>query len=567
MSRYSSPQPTPVQSTQEGDPRFVSVNMKLDRDKLETGVLAKSVNKRLRKGIAATRDGTWPPVFANIVNPTRIRGWGVYSNPNGDEVLLVAGDTKIYAIKDGVYPTTLDVDSHMSPVVEFIQAHDKVIVFQSEPLAKQLVWDGVNPDGFVGITKKDPADTSTSLIPQAVTAEHAADRLLIITGNNDIIATDIADYTSYDPILEKFYVNSNTSDVIVRVFQYALGIVIVFKSRSVHALLNYTGDPSVAQVQLVNSHLGLAGRKAVLQLGGDILFLSDPGGIYRIAQTFESRIETVPVPISDSIQPLIDRINWSAASGAVAALAGEYAYFFVPIDGETRNNCAIVINGVTGLIEGYDTWDEESTFRVDDLKVTLYNGERRLYALDKTAVRIYVMYEGKSDFIYNPDTEVTTEFQISDVMETRGYATLGWNAATRRDFKRVELGVSTWAPSMTVTELTETAGDERALNVTPITKSRTEYDTFARKDWDPTNINDDWETYGRQDYSILADDTGFDPGSGIDPDRKQASTLRFATKARGRYISYRIENNQGQADVTSLLVESSGTQREPRRAG
>jgi hypothetical protein len=477
----------------------------------------------------------------------------------------VAGTSKVYVIRDGTYPTTLDVDSPMSPVVEFVQAHDKVILFQSAPLAKQLVWDGLSSDGFKGITKKDPADTSTVLIPPAVTAEHAGDRLLIIDGNNELLATDIADYTSVDRILEKFYVNSNTSDVIVRAFQYANGIVIVFKSRSINALLNWTGDPALAQVQLVNSHLGLAGRKAVVQVGGDLLFLSAPGGIYRVAQTFESRLETVPLPITDPIQPLIDRINWGAASVAVAVLVGEYVKFFVPIDGATRNNCAIVINAATNLIEGYDTWPD--AFRVDDVAVTLYQGEHRLFVVDKANARIYVMDEGKSDFIFDRDTETTTEYEIADLMETRGYAELGWNAATKKDFQRVEIKVDTWAPSLQVTALLDNANDERPLHQTPITRNRLLYDNFGRKNYDPTNVHDDWARAGRQDYSIVADDIGFDPGSGVDPDRKQTSTLRFSTKSRGGHVSYRIANSQGQADVSAVLVESEGLQREPRRAG
>jgi hypothetical protein len=105
------------------------------------------------------------------------------------------------------------------------------------------------------------------------------------------------------------------------------------------------------------------------------------------------------------------------------------------------------------------------------------------------------------------------------------------------------------------------------LNANAITKSRTEYDKFGIKDWVPTNENDDWATAGRQDYSVTANSEGFIPGSGIDPDRHQTSTLRFSTKARGKYISYRIANGQGRCEVGWVLAESSGTQREPRRAG
>jgi hypothetical protein len=462
----------------------------------------------------------------------------------------------------------------MSPVIEFVQAHDKVIAFQSAPLATQLVWDGVSGDGFKRITKKDPADTSTVLIPPAITAEHVGDQIFIIDGN-EIITTDIADYTSYDKLLRKFYINTKSSDSIVRVLEYAIGIVIVFKSRSIKGFLDYTGDPTLYRVQPINSTLGLVGRKALV-MAGDPYFLAY-GGIYRIAQTFESRIETVPIPVTDPIQPLIDRINWPAAAGAVAELVDRYAYFFVPIDGATSNNCAIIINATTNLVEGYDIFPDG--FRVDDVKVTLYQGQRRLFALDKANARIYVMYEGKSDFIYDRDTALTTEHPIGgetgDYIETRGYSPAAGadesaEASAKADkgnFKKVAIGVETWAPSLAVTELTEAAHYERPLHQTPITRDRLKYDRFAVKNWDPTNVNDDWATPGRQDYSILATDLGIDPGAGIDPDRSQSTPLKFATKCRGQYVSYRIANAQGAADVTSVMMESSAITRAPARAG
>lgn len=566
MPRYATTQPTPVQQTTEGDSSFSSVNMKLDRSSLPTGTLALSVNKRLRKGIAETRNGIWPPVFANSLGLDAIKGIGVYSNPNGREVLLVATADTIYSMRDGSSPFAIPMTPGIAlDEVEFVQAHDQIFVFRGTS-ETQLIWNGVDSDGFAEITKTDPLDTSTTLIPPAATAESIADRLLIISGTSDIIATDILDYVSYDAALEVFHIGREAGDTIVRVFNYAKGMAIVFCNRSTYLLLNFAGDPSLATIELLNSTLGLAGRKAVVMLGGDVLFLSNPGGIYRIAQSFESRIQTIPLPVTDPIQPFIDRINWEAASGAVGRVLGEYVYFAVPVDGSTRNNAVIVYNGATGLVEGYDTFPEP--FRIDDMAVTLYNQQRRLFALDKDAGRIYVMYEGKSDFVYDPETDLTTENEIQDLIETRGYATLGWNAATRRDFKQVQIGISTWAPSITVTELTESANDERALNQNAITKSRTQYDTLGRKDWVATNSNDDWDTPGRQDYSITADETGFlVDGDGIDPDQKQASTLRFSTKARGKYISYRIANNQGNADVGWILVESSGTQREPRRGG
>jgi hypothetical protein len=549
--------------------------MKLDRSQLPPGVLSLAINNRLRKKVAEPRPGILPPVFANILNPDMIRGWGVYSNPNGDEVLLIADSAEVHVIADGTYPDTIAVDGVLATTIEFVQAHDKVFIFQGIT-QKQLVWDGVSEAGFVAITKSDPADTSTKLIPPAITAEHINDRLVMIKDSNNVLASDIGDYTSYDPILEVFYVDndSGATDAVKRVFGYAKGISIIFSSRSISLLLDFTDDPALARVELLNSKLGLAGRKAVVMLGGDVLFLSEPGGIYRVAQSFESRQQVVPLPITDPIQPLIERINWKAATGAVAETVGEYVYFAVPIDGSLTNNAVIVYNGATDVVEGYDSFP--AGFQIDDLKVTLYQGERRLFALDKAACRIYVMYEGKSDFVYAPvvagapelvDNPPPVEHEIEHTIETRGYSTQGWNSAPTRDFKRMSMGIETWSPSLVVTQLGDDAGDERVLTPTPITRSRTEYTGFAKADWDPTNANLDWDTPGREDYSITANDTGWIPGEtgGIDPERKQASVLKFSTKLRGTSVAYRITNGMGAAIINWVQLESSETVRAPRR--
>jgi hypothetical protein len=61
-----------------------------DRGLLGPGVLARSENKRLRNGIAETRPGTNLPPDFNPPFGNQLIGSGIYSNPNGDEVMMVA---------------------------------------------------------------------------------------------------------------------------------------------------------------------------------------------------------------------------------------------------------------------------------------------------------------------------------------------------------------------------------------------------------------------------------------------------------------------------------------------
>src|SRR5215472_4815746 len=89
MSRWAGHGQSETRVLSEGDARFNGMDMTRDRALLQPGQLALSLNKRLINGIAATRQGC---VFEADFNPAftnQLVGSGVFSNPNGDDVLLV----------------------------------------------------------------------------------------------------------------------------------------------------------------------------------------------------------------------------------------------------------------------------------------------------------------------------------------------------------------------------------------------------------------------------------------------------------------------------------------------
>src|SRR5262245_3647145 len=120
----------------DGDPFFRGVNMLLDRGSLPAGYLARSENKRLRDGVAATRPGTTFPGDFNPAFENVIIGSGIYSNPNGEEVMLVAtaGASYVWQLQFGKDPVKILIDPAGDPgggltgngIVNFVQAFDKV---------------------------------------------------------------------------------------------------------------------------------------------------------------------------------------------------------------------------------------------------------------------------------------------------------------------------------------------------------------------------------------------------------------------------------------------------------
>ena len=580
MSRYAvipaAPPPSQPKNTFEGDQEFVGLHAKNDRDKLPNGRLSRAENNRMIRGVAQPRGGTLTPTFANIV-PMTILGSGLYSNPNGEEIILIATPTEVLKIKSGSFPGSVALPAGVTldkTPIEFVQHFDKVLLHRPDG-GETLVWDG-SGSGFVAITKSIPDDTSTALMPNPPWSVNFAERAIFpIPDQPDTIGvSDVRDYTSYDPILMVFRINRGTADKVVGVYPFTGNNLLVGKTRGFDVLTNFTGDLSNAGMETISSEVGTWARRSAKMVGADLFFLSaDHFGVFRVNQIIQERLQTEPIAVSDNITPLIKRINWTYAQNAVANVHDIYYMLAVPLDQSTVNNALIVYNTGTGEWEGFDWWNPGAQVQIDNLLVTNYFGIPALYAINNGLGKIHVLGLGNDDQFNDearaiPAGDLSTVFGINHLIETRGYATLGWNASSRRDFKQLQLAVATVRPSIRVTELTDGAEDERPLNTTPITRDPAKYRNFDRADFVPGNLNKDFEAPGRLDYSLDVTSVDFDlTEPGVELDIKQRDVLRFSTKARGRYMSYRVENTNGECEVSAALVESEGTQREPRKAG
>src|SRR5215831_13832124 len=104
--RYASYGGMDTQFLSEGDYFFKGLDLKLDRDLLQQGHLAKSINKRLRTGVATTRPGTRLEMFGVSFFGNGFVGSMVFSNPNGYESLLVAEANRgfVWELRDGAAP-------------------------------------------------------------------------------------------------------------------------------------------------------------------------------------------------------------------------------------------------------------------------------------------------------------------------------------------------------------------------------------------------------------------------------------------------------------------------------
>ncbi len=133
---------------------------------------------------------------------------------------------------------------------------------------------------------------------------------------------------------------------------------------------NFSADQGYAAL---SQGFGCVGRDAWCAYQNDVLFMSQDG--VRSVQRMQAAAGQwqLSAPISQPIQPYIDRINRSAWSKICAKKYQEFAFFFVPLDNSTTNNTVLVWNGRLGRWSGIFTgWNGEC------LEVTRFGGINRL---------------------------------------------------------------------------------------------------------------------------------------------------------------------------------------------
>ena len=312
MPRWARPQQLDEIQSQVGDVTFTGLDMKTpDAGQMKEGTYREGYNCRLENGDLSSRKGSLCPGSYNYVQYNRIWGGGLFSDPNGEEWLAIAVSGGVWFTRDGEQPNFVPlINEKIDYDVELVQAFDKFFMYRGEA-HPPLVWSG---DWSVFWEPFPPPTGGRETTPNADTAEFYGNRLFVPYARDHVAVSDIADYTEYDWILDNFQVNTGQADRLIRIFPWFKNTLIIFKSHSIFPITNVYGDLSQTVLDQMSTNIGLVGRKALVAVGNDIYFM-DYSGVYGISQVFENSPQVQALPVSDSIKPIIDSINWNAAAG------------------------------------------------------------------------------------------------------------------------------------------------------------------------------------------------------------------------------------------------------------
>lgn len=181
-----------------------------------------------------------------------------------------------------------------------------------------------------------------------------------ITSRNvidEVIASDILDENTYDQIQNQYKLASGSADYLVALQPFAEDNIVALARNSIHLMRGVGADLGNSSVQEITREVGCVARKSVVQVGSQIMFLSD-NGIYAVEFDQLYNLRGASVPLSEAINPTIKNINRQSAQNSVAVYHDNRYYIAVPIGNSTVNNCILIYNFLNQGWESIESVDD-----------------------------------------------------------------------------------------------------------------------------------------------------------------------------------------------------------------
>ena len=194
---------------------------------------------------------------------------------------------------------------------------------------------------------------------------------------DEVIASDALDADTYDQIYAQFRFNAGTSDFNVSLHSFSDDNLLVFNRNSIHLV---RGVGLEATVQLITDEVGCVARQSIIQVGNNVLFLSD-NGVYGANFQDLYNLRGNEVPLSSPINSIIQRINRDVWDKSVGVYFDNRYYLAVPLDDSRVNNAILIFNFINKQWESIDTTNAPN-WNIANLIVAGKKSDRAVYAVN-----------------------------------------------------------------------------------------------------------------------------------------------------------------------------------------
>ena len=262
---------------------------------------------------------------------------------------------------------------------------------------------------------------------------------------DEIIASDILDSDTFDEIGNQFRISSGRSDFVVGIKGFTQDSVVVFNRKSIHLLTGVSGSLADVKTTMVTDEVGASARKSIVQVANQILFLSDQG-IYSVNFIDEYNLRGTGTPISETIQPYIDRINQDFAHLSCGVYFNNRYWLAVPLDSAVgagdgnKLNTIFIYNFINQGFESIDTVNS-TDFAIRELLVAREGSQNALYlTTEEGGVHKVDSLDGDDKVLRKAgqSPEVDPGIPVVSQLITRQYDA---DSMDRKTFSRAELQV------------------------------------------------------------------------------------------------------------------------------
>ena len=278
------------------------------------------------------------------------------------------------------------------------------------------------------------------VMPFNYTVNDTADSFTANGKLDELIASDILDTDTYDQIYANFRFNAGTADFIVGLHSFSDDTLLVFNRNSIHLIQNST-ILNQSVTKLLTDEVGCLARKSIQQVGNRILFLSD-NGVYGVGFIEGYQLRGIEVPLSESIDSTIRRINKTHQSKAVSVYFDNRYYLAVPLDDATENNAIIIYNFLNQQWESIDTVNATG-FHITNMFIAGDGQNKGVYVVnDLGGINLLESRVDGKDNVTTTIGGTVQNPQVSGVAKTRQFT---FNNLDRKKWRSFEMHVESSA--------------------------------------------------------------------------------------------------------------------------
>lgn len=268
---------------------------------------------------------------------------------------------------------------------------------------------------------------------------------------DEIVASDILDPDTFDVIGNQFRPSAGQSDYTVSLKPFTQDSLVIFNRKSIHLMVGVSGSLADVKTNVVTTEIGCSARKSVVQVANQIFFLSDQG-IYSVEFFDEFNLRGTGTPISETIQPFIDRINQDYVHLSVGVYFDNRIWMAVPLDSSpglgngTKLNTILVYNILNKGFESIDSVNS-TDFAIRDLLVGREGSQNALYlTTEEGGVHKVDAVESGDIVSLNAGESEPETITIISQLTSRQYDA---NQIDRKTFARGEIHLKSGSESIT----------------------------------------------------------------------------------------------------------------------